>query len=264
MLARPRRSRRWAGRPASTPSSPWRCSRRCLVRDRRVRPGGVPGRPVPGRHGRARHPLGARGARARREPSDLTRPTSRRSIEVLLDEVARRQAEAVVRLVRAVLDGNVIGAYLHGSAVLRRPAPAQRPRCLRCRAPPNDDRRAAAPRGRPATHLGHAGPTAGAPGRTDRSSVSQPSDRGAIRRAPNSCTASGSATTMNAGSRHRRNAAPTWPRSSRWSWPATTRSSVRRPPSSSIRCRRRTSAAPSSRASQASWPSWKRTRPTSC
>ena len=37
---------------------------------------------------------------------------------VLLDEVARRQAEAVVRLMRAVLDGNVIGAYLHGSAVL--------------------------------------------------------------------------------------------------------------------------------------------------
>ncbi|MET1231684.1 MAG: aminoglycoside adenylyltransferase domain-containing protein [Candidatus Limnocylindrales bacterium] len=38
--------------------------------------------------------------------------------QVLLDAVGRRQAEAVIRLIRAVLDGNVIGAYLHGSAVL--------------------------------------------------------------------------------------------------------------------------------------------------
>ena len=45
---------------------------RRLDRCRRARPGVLPGRPVPGRHDRARHPLGARGARARGEPPDLT------------------------------------------------------------------------------------------------------------------------------------------------------------------------------------------------
>jgi streptomycin 3"-adenylyltransferase len=42
----------------------------------------------------------------------VTRP------EVGLDDVATRQADAVVHLVRTVLEAKVIGVYLHGSAVL--------------------------------------------------------------------------------------------------------------------------------------------------
>jgi predicted nucleotidyltransferase len=52
--------------------------------------------------------------RAVRPDASDVRPPPR----VLLDEVARRQAEAVVRLLRSVLEPKVVGAYLHGSAVL--------------------------------------------------------------------------------------------------------------------------------------------------